>query len=96
MIILGILGFLEGSWISLAAGGGSGVLILLGAWLSSKKPKPAFIGLLVLSILLTGRFLPLYLASAVIYPSGIIAALTIAGIIVAGLTLFSKSKASKA
>lgn len=93
MIILAILGVVQGSWISLAAGGTSGVLILIGAWLTTKKPKPAFIGLLILSILLTGRFLPLYLAEQAIYPTGLIAALTIAGIIVAGLALFAKPKA---
>jgi len=90
MLVLAVLGA-RVSMVSLIAGGVSGILILIGAWLTTKFPKPAFIGLLVLSILLAGRFLPAFLSTMAFYPAGIIAILTIIGVIVAALVLFRKS-----
>ncbi len=91
LLILAILGGIQASWISLAAGGTSGVLVLIGAWLSKQHPKPALIFLLVLSALLAGRFLPLFLSTQALYPSGIIGILSLIGAVLAALALFRKS-----
>jgi uncharacterized membrane protein (UPF0136 family) len=55
----GIIGFVKaGSLASLIAGGISGLLLIACAAFVSRKPKPALIVALVVSIGLLGRFLP--------------------------------------
>jgi uncharacterized membrane protein (UPF0136 family) len=56
-LIGGVIGFVKaGSLASLIAGGGSGVLLLVGAALVGKKPKVGLGIALVVSLLLIGRF----------------------------------------
>lgn len=53
----GTIGYVKvGSLASLLAGGGSGVLLLVAAWLVGKKPKAGLSMAIVLSLLLVGRF----------------------------------------
>jgi uncharacterized membrane protein (UPF0136 family) len=56
-LIGGLIGFLKaGSVASLVAGGGSGVILLVAAVLSSRKPRLGLGIALVVSLLLIGRF----------------------------------------
>lgn len=56
-LIGGLIGFIKaGSVASLVAGGGSGVLLIVGAALVARKPKVGLILSLVVSLLLLGRF----------------------------------------
>ena len=95
-IILGILGFLRAkSRASLIAGGLSGLALVGAAFVIAKHYKfepehlnRGYIMGLVLSVLLLGRFLPGFLKSKKFYPAGIMALLSLGGIIagILGLT----------
>jgi len=90
MLVLAVLGA-QASIASLIAGGASAILLMIGTLVSVKYPKPAFIGLLLLSLALLGRFLPAFLQSGTFYPSGIIALLAAIGAVVSFLVLVRKS-----
>ena len=58
----GIVGYVrKRSVASIIAGGISGVLLLLAAWLIHSKPNGALILALVVSVSLAGRFVPSYI-----------------------------------
>ena len=72
-LIGGLIGFFKaGSVASLIAGGGSGVILLVGAALVGKKPKAGLIIALVLSLLLIGRFASASLKSGAASPIAIV------------------------
>ena len=55
----GVIGFVKaGSLASLIAGGVSGLVLIAAAAFIPRKPKPALIVALVVSLALLGRFLP--------------------------------------
>ena len=85
-IVGGIMGFVsKGSVPSIVAGGISGVLLLVGAFL---LPNNVFAGLAiagVVSVLLAGRFLPAFLKTSSFMPAGMMAILSVIGIVVAVL-----------
>ena len=80
----GVLGYVKaGSTASLIAGSISGVLLLVAAFL---LPTHVVVGLtiaLVVSLLLAGRFLPAFLKTGKFMPNGIMALLSILGIVCA-------------
>jgi uncharacterized membrane protein (UPF0136 family) len=93
-LIGGLIGFLKaGSVASLVAGGGSGVILLVAALLSSRRPKLGFGIALVVSVLLIGRFASTALRSGVASP---IALVMIGGglavVLAAGLALAGPSR----
>ncbi len=98
-IILGILGFLRAkSRASLIAGGLSGLALVGAAFVIAKHYKfepehlnRGYIMGLVLSVLLLGRFLPGFLKSKKFYPAGIMALLSLGGIIAGILGLMGKA-----
>ena len=98
-IILGILGFLRAkSRASLIAGGLSGIALVGAAFVIAKHYKfepehlnRGYIMGLVLSVLLLGRFLPGFLKSKKFYPAGIMALLSLGGIIAGILGLMGKA-----
>ena len=98
-IILGILGFVRAkSRASLIAGGLSGIALMGAAFVIAKHYKfepehlnRGYIMGLVLSVLLLGRFLPAFLKTKKFYPAGIMAILSLGGIIAGILGLLGKA-----
>ncbi len=83
-IVGGLMGYVKaGSTASLIAGSISGVLLLVAAFL---LPTHVVVGLtiaIVVSLLLAGRFLPAFFKTGKLMPSGIMALLSILGIVFA-------------
>ncbi len=88
----GLVGFLKaGSNASLIAGGVSGALILVAGYLvATGKVQPGLIMGLVVSIALAGRFVPAFLATHKFMPAGMMAVLSVAGIVMTALALWKK------
>ena len=87
----GVMGFVKaGSKASLIAGGVSGVLLLLAGWLVRDK---VYVGLglgLVVSIALAGRFVPGFLETKKMMPAGMMAILSVIGIVLTAVALARK------
>lgn len=80
----GLVGFIKaGSTASLIAGSISGILLLVAAYL---LPAQAVAGLtiaIIVSLLLAGRFVPAFIKTGKLMPNGIMALLSILGIVFA-------------
>ena len=61
----------KASYVSLAAAGGLGVLMLASVYLWTKKPRAGRIMSVVLALLALGRFIPAYLKKPSVYPAGV-------------------------
>jgi uncharacterized membrane protein (UPF0136 family) len=83
-IVGGIIGYAsKGSMASIVAGSVSGILILLAAFL---LPDKATAGLLlggVVSLLLAGRFLPVFIRTGDFMPAGMMSILSVIGLVMA-------------
>ena len=83
-IIGGIVGYIKaGSVASIIAGSITGVLLLVAAFL---LPEHRMVGLataLIVSLLLAAQFLPKFLRTAKVMPSGMMSILSVIGIIAA-------------
>ena len=83
-IVGGVMGYVKaGSTASLVAGSISGILLLVAAFL---LPGQLVIGLVlgaVVSILLAGRFVPVFLKTHQVMPAGLMSVLSVIGIIMA-------------
>ena len=88
----GVMGFLKaGSNASLIAGGVSGALILGAGYLvATDKVQPGLILGLVASLALAGRFVPAFLGTHKFMPAGMIALLSVVGIVLTALSLVKK------
>lgn len=89
----GIMGFVKArSRASLIAGGISGALLIVAGWLVATQPgSPAGLILgVVVSAALTGRFLPIFVTKKAIFPAGIMAVLSVAGIVLTILAWYKK------
>jgi uncharacterized membrane protein (UPF0136 family) len=85
----GVLGFVKAkSNASLIAGGASGVLLGVAAWLigAGHVTLGLVIGLIV-SIALAGRFIPSFIKTKKPMPAGMMAVLAAAGVVITGLSL---------
>ena len=91
-ILGGVIGFVKaGSRASLIAGGVSGALILLAAWLvMSGQAQAGLILGLVISAVLEMRFLPAFLKTKKPMPAGMMAALSLGGTVLSVLALVKK------
>ena len=91
-ILGGVIGFVKAqSKASLIAGGVSGALILLAAWLVMSRTGPAGLVLgLVVSILLEARFLPAFIRTKKPMPAGMMAVLSLIGAVLSVLALVKK------
>lgn len=70
---LGIYGFaVKQSMVSLIAGAAIAALILFTLWLTKTNPRMGRIGSLIVAVLVTGRFLPMFLKSGDWLPAGIL------------------------
>ena len=87
----GIMGFVKkGSMASLIAGGLSGILLFIAAlWLKDKPQNGLILGAVV-SLALAGRFLPAFLKKFDWMPAGLMAVLSIVGLIVTALAYAKK------
>lgn len=89
----GIMGFVKArSRASLIAGGISGVLLIVAGLLVTAwpgKPDGLILGVVV-SAALTGRFLPIFVTKKAIFPAGVMAVLSIAGIVLTILAWYKK------
>lgn len=82
-IVGGIMGFVKkGSVASVVAGGLAGVLLIIAALWLKEKPQNGLILGGVISLALAGRFLPLFLKKFDWMPAGLIAVLSVIGVIV--------------
>jgi len=80
-LIGGILGFVnKGSVVSIVAGSVSGCVLFFGAYLLPRKPKGALLTLLLISVILAGRFIS---ASAKSGASSIAVVMILGGALVA-------------
>jgi uncharacterized membrane protein (UPF0136 family) len=82
-IVLGVLGMVRGkSKASLIAGGISGLLLILGWYLATKagQDKAGFWVSFVVSLLLLGRFLPVFIKRKQLYPAGVMALLAVVAV----------------
>ncbi len=87
----GLMGFLKSkSTVSLVAGGTSGILLLVASYLLPEKLQPALILGLIVSVLLAGKFVPDFIHKKAIVPGGLMALLSIAGIVVTLLVWYRK------
>ena len=91
-ILGGVIGFVKaGSRASLIAGGVSGALILLAAWLvMSGQAQAGLILGLVISAVLEMRFLPAFLKTKKPMPAGMMAVLSMIGTVLSVLALVKK------
>ncbi|MDQ2919342.1 MAG: TMEM14 family protein [Verrucomicrobiota bacterium] len=80
----GVMGFVKaGSTASIIAGSISGILLLLAAFLLPQQLAVALIIAAAVSILLAARFLPAFLKTGKMMPAGLMAILSLIGIVVA-------------
>lgn len=90
-IVGGVIGYVKaGSTASIVAGGISGIALIIAAFL---LPGNVVLGLAiagVVSILLAGRFIPAFMSTGKIMPAGLMAILSLIGVIVAIVTWIKK------
>lgn len=80
----GVIGYVKaGSTASIIAGAISGILLLVAAFLLPSQVAAGLILGLVISLLLAGRFLPAFFKSGKMMPDGVMALLSILGIVFA-------------
>jgi uncharacterized membrane protein (UPF0136 family) len=87
-ILGGVMGFAKaGSRASLIAGGISGVLLFVAAWLLPSNATAGLVTGLAVSLMLAGRFIPAVIKKGGFMPNGLMAALSAGGVVVAALGL---------
>jgi uncharacterized membrane protein (UPF0136 family) len=83
-IVGGVMGYVKaGSTASIIAGAISGIALIVAAYL---LPGNVVVGLVIaalVSILLAGRFIPAFMKTGKIMPAGLMAVLSVIGVIVA-------------
>ena len=80
----GIVGYVKaGSVISIVAGSISGLLLVAAAFLLPDHQAAGLIVALVISVLLTGQFVPKFFSTHRVMPAGLMSVLSVIGIIVA-------------
>ena len=87
----GLMGFIKkGSAASLIAGGLSGILLLIAAiWLKDRPQNGLILGAVV-SFALAGRFIPAFLKKFDWMPAGLMAVLSVIGLIITALAFAKK------
>jgi uncharacterized membrane protein (UPF0136 family) len=84
----GLWGFLKASSMpSLAAGVAAGVTLLMAGTLIYSKPKLFIILGLVVSVLLAGRFVPVFIGGKPFFVAGLMALLSVGGIAISAAAL---------
>ena len=88
----GVMGYLKaGSNASLIAGGVSGLLLLAAGYLlATGKVQPGLILGIIVSVALAYKFVPAFLATHKFMPAGMMAVLSVAGIVITALGFLKK------
>lgn len=87
-IIGGVIGFVKAqSKASLIAGGISGLLLLVAAWLVPASPLVGLPLALIISLALAGRFIPSFLKEKKAMPAGMMSVLSVIGLVLSVLAL---------
>jgi uncharacterized membrane protein (UPF0136 family) len=90
-IVGGIMGYLKAkSVISVLAGSASGVLLIAASFMLPARPIRAYIIGLLVSILLAGKFVPDFIHKKAVVPGGLMAVLSLAGIILTLLAWYGR------
>lgn len=80
----GIMGYVKaGSTASIIAGSISGVLLLVAAFLLPGNVAAGLVLAAVVSLLLAGRFLPAFIKTGAFMPAGLMAILSVLGLVMA-------------
>ncbi len=88
----GIMGYAKAKSVpSLIAGSLSGALLIVAAFmLSTKHPTRAYVIGLLVSVLLAGKFVPDFVHKKAVVPGGLMAILSLAGIVLTLLAWYGK------
>lgn len=91
-IVGGIMGYVKAkSLVSLLAGSISGILLLVAVFmLTDKHTTRAYIIGIIVSILLAGKFVPDFVHKKAIFPGGLMAILSLAGIVLTLLAWYGR------
>jgi uncharacterized membrane protein (UPF0136 family) len=80
----GVMGYVKaGSNASLIAGSISGILLLLAAYLLPQNLTAGLVTALLVSLLLAIRFLPIFIRTGKVMPAGMMALLSVVGVVLA-------------
>ena len=80
----GVIGYVKaGSTASIVAGGISGIALIVAAFLLPGNTALGLIIAAVVSIALAGRFIPAFMKTGALMPAGLMAGLSLIGIIIA-------------
>ena len=89
----GIMGYVKAnSLASLVAGGLSGILLIAGALMMASNARPILMGLGLISLVLAIRFVPAFINTMKPMPAGMMAVLSVVGLVLAGWALFAPVK----
>jgi uncharacterized membrane protein (UPF0136 family) len=92
-IVGGVMGYVrKGSLDSIVAGGISGALLIFAGYLAATKVQPALILGLLISLALGSRFIYVYSTKGGFMPAGLMSLLSIIGVVLTLITLFSAGK----
>ena len=79
LIVGGVMGMVKaGSLVSMIAGGISGVVALVGLWISLSDPATGFLVGALLALLLTGMFVNRFMATRKFMPAGMVLIMSLA------------------
>jgi uncharacterized membrane protein (UPF0136 family) len=83
-IVGGVIGYVKaGSTASIIAGAISGIALIVAAWLLPGNPAVGLIIAGVVSLALAGRFIPAFMRTGTLMPAGLMAGLSLIGVIMA-------------
>lgn len=83
-IVGGVIGFVKaGSTASIIAGSISGIALIVGAYLLSGNLALGLAIAGLVSILLAGRFIPVFMKTGQVMPAGVMSILSVIGVIMA-------------
>jgi uncharacterized membrane protein (UPF0136 family) len=89
----GIMGYVKANSVaSLIAGGLSGILLMAGAWMMDSSARPILMGLGLISLVLAIRFVPAFINTMKVMPAGLMAGLSVVGVVLAAWALFAPGK----
>jgi uncharacterized membrane protein (UPF0136 family) len=87
----GVIGYVRAHSIpSLVSGGLSGLILLVAGYLLPERVQPGLVIGLVVSVLLAGRFLPAFIEKKALFPAGIMAVLSLAGLVITLLAWYKR------